>query len=73
MTNSYPSYTPIEYGGTHTPRVLVTIGDLKKHPLSRVFSEIFPEKISLFRENGNTHADPLRIQVGGGGGQVLIR
>ena len=58
-------------GYTPLSRVLVTVGNYKKHPLFLVFSEIFPrlrpKNTHLSRENGNTHVAPLCIRVGGPG------
>ena len=56
-------------GRTPISQVLVTISNYKKHPLFRVFSgnlsEITAKNSPLSRENGNMHAVPSCIRVGG--------
>ena len=56
-------------------RVLVTIGNYKDNISSGFFREIFQRlgpKYPLSWENGNTHAAPLCIRVGGGGGVAIV-
>ena len=72
-----PSTEPPYLGEMIYPlfRVLVTIGNYKKHPFSWFSWEISPrdygqQNTPLSRENGNVHAAPLCIRVGGGGGGV---
>ena len=73
-----PEPPPPISGEGYTPlsRVLLTIGNYKKHTLFRVFSGNLPEttdkNYTPSRENGNTHAAPSCIRVGGGGSLFLI-
>ena len=66
-------------GNGYTPYLgycLTLIASYKKHPIFRAFSGNLPEitatKMPLSRENRHTHAAPLCIRVGGGGGGTRL-
>ena len=68
ITKGYLCSFPITR--TSLSRVLFNIGNYKKHPFFRAFLGNIPPTAKIFplsRENGNTHAAPLCIRVGGGG------
>ena len=52
-------------------RVLETISFFKKHPFPGIFSPREMLKIPPFPKEWDTHAAPLCVRVGGGGGGVI--